>query len=99
MATGKFCQIKHNAPWAQGIKKTARAGFQQRISGVLAFRRTSSANLASFSSGFNRALRIIFEIISAHATDFPTDFRSPLRILSKITGTTPTLRHKHSSLR
>lgn len=72
------------------MKKPARAGFQQRISGNLAVRRASPADLTSLSARFAGSLRVVLEVPAAYTATFPTGFGSPLRIFRKIAGTTTT---------
>ena len=90
--------IYHNIPWAQGMKKPARAGLLQLISGNLALRSTSPADLASLSACFTGSLWVVLEVPAAYAATFLAGFCSPLWIFRKIAGTASTSRHNASGL-
>jgi hypothetical protein len=91
-------QIYHNIPFAQGMKKPARAGLLQLISGNLALRSTSPADLASLSACFTGSLWVVLEVPAAYAATFLAGFCSPLWIFRKIAGTASTFRHNASGL-
>jgi len=80
------------------MKKPAGAGFGQRVSGILAARRASLADLTTLSAGFNGPFRTVSEISPACLTAFPSGFCRPLRIFRKIAGTASTSRHNASGL-
>jgi len=62
--------VEHNLPFAQAMKKPARAGFLQLVSGNLAVRRTSPADLAALSACFTGSLRVVPEVPAAYPAAF-----------------------------
>jgi len=90
--------IYHNLPFTQGMKKPARAGFRPLISGNLALKGTSSADLTSLSSCFTGSLWVVLKVPAAYAATFFSGFCSPFWIFRKITSTASTSCHNASGL-
>lgn len=80
------------------MKRPARAGLQQLISGNLALRSTFPADLPSLSARFTGSLWVILEVPTAYTATFLASFCSPLWIFRKIAGTASTYRHNASGL-